>query len=176
MMKRILLLAWSILMGLFSFSANATLELGQDAPAFKLIDQNNKTHTLEDYSEEWLIVYFYPKNDTPGCTKEACNFRDDFYQIRELGAQVVGVSVDDQASHEKFAEKYSLPFPLLADVDKEMTKAYGALWKMGPISLAKRYSFIINPEGKIAKIYTKVDPKTHSDEVIADIKQLQKNN
>lgn len=175
-MKTKSLLCGCILMGLFSFSANAALEVGQNAPDFRLVDQNNKTHTLDDYSEQWLIVYFYPKNDTPGCTKEACNFRDDFYQIRELGAKVLGVSVDDQASHEKFAEKYNLPFPLLADVEKEMTKAYGALWKMGPISLAKRYTFIVNPKGKVAKIYTKVDPKTHSDEVIADIKQLQTTN
>lgn len=158
---------------MFSFNTHAEITLDGPAPSFELHDQAGKSHTLTDYSGKWLVLYFYPKDDTPGCTKEACNFRDDIYHIRELKAEVVGVSTDDVESHAEFAKKYSLPFPLLSDTGATVAKSYGAAFKLGPFSIAKRHSFIISPEGKIAKIYRKVDPKTHSDEIIADLKTLQ---
>lgn len=120
-----------------------------------------------------MVLYFYPKNDTPGCTAEACRFRDDIHRLKALGAQVIGVSIDNQQSHKAFAEKYGLPFPLLADREGEVAKAYGGLWSLGPLRLAKRHTFIIGPDGHIAKIYRKVGPEQHSDRVIADLTRLQ---
>ena len=118
-------------------------------------------------------MYFYPSDDRTGCTKEACSFRDDFYVIRETNAEVIGVSTDDVESHAEFAKKYNLPFPLLSDKDAVVSRQYGAAWKIGPLSMAKRHTFIISPEGNIARIYRKVDPEQHSAEVIADLKKLQ---
>jgi peroxiredoxin Q/BCP len=149
------------------------MQTGSEAPAFALPDQNGKTRRVEDCSGKWLVLYFYPKNDTPGCTKEACHFRDDIFQFRDLGAEVIGVSIDSTESHKAFAEKYSLPFPLLADREGKVAKAYGSLWKLGPLRFAKRHSFIVTPDGKIAKIYKSVKPETHSDEVIRDLRELQ---
>ncbi|TNF37319.1 MAG: peroxiredoxin [Gammaproteobacteria bacterium] len=158
---------------LFIGSAQAAeLTIGQPAPDFSLLDQNFKTHTLADYQDQWLVLYFYPKNDTPGCTTEACNFRDDIIHIRALKAQVIGISLDDAKSHEAFARKYSLPFPLLADTEGTTAEAYGALWKLGPVKFAKRHSFIIGPDGLIRKIYRDVDPKLHSQQIISDLKTL----
>ena len=165
-----------ILLGMFSFSSHAEISQGNTAPVFELVDQNNKTQRLSDYAGKWLVLYFYPKDDTPGCTTEACSFRDDIYKIRELDAEVIGVSTDDVESHAEFAEKYSLPFPLLVDKNAEVAHQYGAAFKIGPLSIAKRHSFIISPEGQIAKIYRKVNPKKHSDEIIADLKSLQSQN
>jgi len=145
---------------------------GSEAPDFNLQDQNGEWHTLEDYSGQWLAVYFYPKDDTPGCTKEACNFRDNIYAFKAIGAAVVGVSVDDVESHKKFSDKYKLPFTLLADENSETAKAYGVLRDYKLVKLASRQSFLINPEGKVAKHYADVDPDTHTDEVLADIKAL----
>ncbi len=158
---------------IFTYNAHAELSIDSVAPAFELVDQDNKRHQLSDYSGKWLVLYFYPKDDTPGCTKEACNFRDDIYHIRKLNAEVVGVSTDDVDSHVEFTKKYSLPFALLSDKDATIAESYGAAWKLGPLSKAKRHSFIISPEGKIAKLYRKVDPKTHSEQIIAALKSLQ---
>ena len=144
--------------------------VGSDAPAFNLQDQNGDWHTLEDYQDQWLAVYFYPRDDTPGCTKEACNFRDNIYAFKAIGAAVVGISVDDVESHKEFSDKYKLPFTLLADEDSETAKAYGVLRDYKLVKLASRQSFLVNPEGKIAKHYEDVDPDTHTDEVLADIK------
>jgi peroxiredoxin Q/BCP len=152
----------------------AELAPGQAAPEFALKDQHGALQRLSDYRGKWLVVYFYPKDDTPGCTKEACKFRDNLPEIRALNAQVLGVSVDNAESHARFAEKYQLPFPLLSDGDGAVAKAYGALWSMGPIKIAKRHSFIIDPAGRIAKIYRDVEPERHSGEVISDLKALQK--
>jgi len=157
----------------FSLNSHAELALNGAAPAFDLYDQDNKRHQLADYSGKWLVLYFYPKDDTPGCTKEACNFRDDIYHIRESNAEVIGVSTDNVESHAEFVKKYSLPFALLSDKDAIVAKSYGAAWKLGPLSIAKRHSFIISPEGRLVKIYRKVDPKTHSEQIIADLKSLQ---
>lgn len=158
---------------LFSFSSIADITRGEAAPDFQLVDQYNKTHKLSDYRGKWVVLYFYPKDDTPGCTKEACHFRDDIFKIRKLDAEILGVSVDDQASHAKFSEKHGLPFPLLVDTDGRVADQYNTLWSLGPIKVARRHSFIIDPEGKIAKIYRDVDPDQHSNEIIHDLETLQ---
>jgi thioredoxin-dependent peroxiredoxin len=146
-------------------------KVGEIAPEFKLPDQHGKTHTLHDFSGKWLVLYFYPKDDTPGCTQEACAFRDDLHEIDDLGAQVVGISVDDGSSHAEFAKKYHLPFPLLADKTTEVAVRYGVLMNLGFIKVAKRYTFLIDPQGKIAKVYDKVETSRHSKEIIDDLKQ-----
>ena len=158
---------------MFNLTKAETLVPGQPAPDFELPDQSGDIHTLKKYRGQWVILYFYPKNDTPGCTKEACAFRDEYKTITANNAQVLGVSVDDQDSHKKFIEKYSLPFPLLADTDGAVAKQYGSLTSLGFIKFAKRHSFIINPEGNIAVIYRDVDPANHSQEVLDDIERLQ---
>jgi peroxiredoxin Q/BCP len=147
-------------------------DVGSPAPDFRLQDQNGDWHALADYRGQWLAVYFYPKDDTPGCTTEACNFRDNIYAFRAIGANVVGVSLDDVASHRDFAEKHRLPFILLADTDGEMARAYGVLrdWKL--VQIAARESFIVNPDGIIVKHYEDVDPDTHTDEVLAELERL----
>jgi peroxiredoxin Q/BCP len=145
---------------------------GQSAPAFSLPDQAGKLHKLSDYSGKWLVLYFYPKDDTPGCTQEACAFRDDLHILTSLGAEVVGVSVDDSSSHAEFAKKYHLPFPLLADKSSEVAAQYGVLLNFGLFKMAKRYTFLIDPQGKISKVYDKVETSRHSAEIIADLKLL----
>lgn len=152
---------------------NQEMNVGMHAPDFELVDQNNTTRRLDELRGRWLVLYFYPKNDTPGCTTEACRFRDDIFTLRELGAQVMGVSIDNQDSHQRFAEKYGLPFPLLADPKGEVARAYGSLWSLGPLRFAKRHTLIIDPRGRIAKVYRKVRPDTHSRQVIDDLRQLQ---
>lgn len=160
------------LAGLFSGAQAQTPEAGAPAPAFTLKDQAGALHSLADYRGKWLVLYFYPKDDTPGCTTEACSFRDGQAFITALGAQVVGVSVDDTASHQAFAQKYKLPFPLLADDTGEVAARYGALsdWKV--VKFAKRETFLIDPQGVVRKAYTKVDPDTHAKQVLDDLKQL----
>ena len=163
-------------MMIFPFSLKAELSLNDPAPNFELFDQNGNKHKLVDYSGEWLVLYFYPKDDTPGCTTEACAFRDDIYKIRELKTNIVGISTDDIESHEKFSKKYHLPFALLSDKDAVVAKSYGSAFKIGPFAMAKRHTFIISPEGKIAMIYRKVNPSTHSNEVIGKLKILTLSN
>ncbi len=172
---------WLIFFGLFAsvalvFSQMARAgelpKVGAIAPDFNLPDQDGKTHQLKDYAGKWLVLYFYPKDDTPGCTQEACAFRDDLHKISALGAQVVGISVDDSNSHAEFAKKYHLPFPLLADKSTEVAARYGALMNLGVFKYAKRYTFLIDPQGKIAKVYEKVETSRHSQEIIEDLKQL----
>lgn len=145
---------------------------GQAAPPFVLPDQNAEPHSLADYRGRWVVLYFYPKDDTPGCTKEACSFRDDLAHLEKLGASVVGVSVDDSQSHAQFARKYHLPFPLLADKDGKVADSYGALRNLGLIRIAKRYTFLIDPQGAIAKTYLDVDTSRHSQEIVDDLKRL----
>ncbi len=143
------------------------LHKGDSAPAFSSLDQHGNTHALQDYRGKWLLLYFYPKDDTPGCTKEACGFRDRFAELKDR-VTVLGVSKDSMESHDTFAQKYALPFALLADSDQTMIAAYGADGVMYP----KRVSFLINPEGVIAKIYDKVDCDAHAKEVLQDIAQV----
>src|SRR5690242_18552473 len=147
------------------------LKVGQPAPDFKLPDQNGNIRTLADFRGQWLALYFYVKDDTPGCTEQACKFRDDIHELSDLGAQVVGVSVDDSTSHANFAKKYSLPFPLLADSKGETATRYGSLREGG--ALAKRNTFLIDPKGRIAKIYLSASTSRNSAEVIADLKRLK---
>jgi peroxiredoxin Q/BCP len=136
--------------------------VGSLAPAFRLQDQNGQWHTLAEYKGKWLTLYF-------------CEFRDNVFAFRDANAVIVGISVDDVASHKKFEDKHGLPFTLLADPTKETTKAYGVLKKfMLTVELAKRETFLVDPNGRIAKIYRDVDPKGHSEAVLADIKAMQK--
>lgn len=145
---------------------------GSAAPGFSLSDQHGALRQLSEWRGKWLVLYFYPKDDTPGCTAEACSFRDDLQQIGKLGAQVVGVSIDAEASHKAFAEKYHLPFPLLADVNGEVAAKYGALSNWVVMKVAKRYTFLIDPAGNIAKVYLSVDTSRHSTEIVGDLKKL----
>ncbi len=153
--------------------AAPTLKPGDDAPHFSLPDNQGRQVNLNDFKGKWVVLYFYPKDDTPGCTTEACHFRDDFKLLENLGAQVIGMSIDDSFSHKKFAEKYNLPFPLLSDASGEVASLYGALNNFLVIKLAKRYTYLINPQGKIAKIYLSVDTSKHSQEIIEYLKKLK---
>lgn len=147
---------------------------GSPAPAFKLQDQDGKWHSLSDYRGKWVVLYFYPKDDTPGCTTEACAFRDNIFAFDQQGAIVLGISVDAVGSHKAFAEKHSLPFTLLADPTKAVTKEYGVLRTyMGVMEMAHRETFIIDPQGRIAKHYDTVDPDSHSKAVLDDLKALK---
>jgi len=165
-----------VALGLFGLSGKGRtgeLAVGDAAPAFALVDQDGETRRLADYRGQWVVLYFYPRDDTPGCTTEACSFRDDVPRLRQLGAQVLGVSLDSRASHAEFAQAHHLPFPLLADAGGEVAKAYGAHFGMGPIRFAKRHTVIIDPAGRIARIYRKVKPASHSDQVVAAVAELQ---
>lgn len=144
------------------------------APVFKLPDESGEYKSLADYRGKWLVLYFYPKDDTPGCTVEACSLRDARDDLTQLGAEVVGVSMDGAESHEKFKAKHSLHFTLLADESGETIRAYGA-WgkKMFGREGILRKTFIINPAGDVVKVYGRVTPLGHGDQVVADVKQLQ---
>ena len=146
---------------------------GSAAPEFKLQDQKGEWHTLAQYQGQWVALYFYPKDDTPGCTTEACNFRDNIFAFREKDAVILGVSLDDVDSHVEFAEKYSLPFSLLSDAEGNVASTYGVIRNLGIMKLAKRETFLIGPDGTIAKHYEDVDPDTHSAEILADLVRLQ---
>lgn len=144
---------------------------------FELPDQEGKQHRLSDYKGQWVVLYFYPKDDTPGCTKEACNFRDSFVELQKLGVVIMGVSKDSIKSHKKFADKYHLNFPLLSDENKEIIKTYKA-WGLKKFmgrefEGTKRITYLINPEGKIEKVYEKVNPLTHAGEIIKDLQTIQ---
>lgn len=163
------------LLTLFVATAFAAPTVGTDAPAFRLQDQNGKWHALKDYQGKWVVLYFYPKDATPGCTTEACEFRDNIFAFRDLGVVVMGVSVDDVDSHKKFSEEHGLPFPILADSGKTTATDYGVLKKyMGTMELASRDTFIIDPEGKVAKHYPGVKAEGHSLAVLADLKEFTK--
>lgn len=148
------------------------LKVGDKSPEFSLMDERGRLVSLRDYlGKKAVILYFYPKDFTPGCTAEACSFRDDYKVYEERGAVVVGVSLDSVESHMKFSEKYNLPFLLLSDSQKEVAKAYGVLGTGG--FLAKRVTFVIDKEGKIAAVFPKVDVKHHSEEVLKVLDELK---
>lgn len=153
------------------------LQVGQPAPGFNLPDQSGKKHTLEDYKGQWVLLYFYPEDDTPGCTKEACGIRDQWAEFKNAGLTVLGVSPDSVESHQKFISKYGLPFTLLSDTSKEALNAYESWGKK--TFAGKEYvgvhrnSFLINPEGKIVKIYEGVKPQEHAKEVLAHFAALK---
>jgi peroxiredoxin Q/BCP len=152
--------------------ANDQPVVGAAAPQFELPDQDGQLRSLEDYQNQWVVLYFYPKDDTPGCTTEACEFRDNIFAFRDLNAQILGVSLDDADSHKAFAESHGLPFPLLADTGGSTAAAYGVKTRMFGMTVAKRQTFIISPDGKIAKHYASVDPDDHSKQVLADLRAL----
>ena len=147
------------------------------APNFSLLDQDGKTHNLQDYKGKWVVIYFYPKDDTPGCTTEACSFRDEYDYIAEQGAVVIGVSKDSVKSHKEFAKKYNLHFTLLSDPTTETLKAYNAWGERsmyGKVFLGViRSTYIINPEGQIVKSYPKVSPKGHAVQIVKDLVALK---
>jgi peroxiredoxin Q/BCP len=148
------------------------LKVRDKSPEFSLMDERGRLVSLRDYlGKKVVILYFYPKDFTPGCTAEACSFRDDYKIYEERGAVVVGVSLDSVESHMKFSEKYNLPFLLLSDSRKEVAKAYGVLGTGG--FLAKRVTFVIDKEGRIAAVFPKVDVKHHSEEVLKVLDELK---
>ncbi len=152
------------------------IKTGNKAPDFSLPDQNQKIHSLKDYQGKWVLLYFYPKDNTPGCTKEACAFRDWWNKLKRLGVVVLGISKDSVKSHANFASKYNLPFPLLSDQELEVIKKYGAWGKKKMAGReyfgTKRISVLINPKGKVKKIYNNVKPELHAEEVWLDVKQF----
>ncbi|MGY4893648.1 MAG: peroxiredoxin [Candidatus Saccharimonadota bacterium] len=145
-----------------------------NAPDFSLKDSNGTLHTLKDYAGKWVVLYFYPKDDTPGCTTQACSLRDARDTLAEMGAEIIGISKDDPSSHEKFKQKYSLNFTLLVDTEARTINDYGA-W--GPKMFGKegilRKTFIINPEGQVVKVYGRATPLGHGEAVIEALKKLQ---
>lgn len=149
-------------------------EVPYAAPNFSLTGLDGQTHSLADYKGKWVILYFYPKDDTPGCTAEACSLRDARDTLAEMGAEIIGVSRDDPNSHEKFKAKYSLNFTLLTDPDAKVMNTYGA-WgkKMFGKEGVLRKTFIINPDGEVVKVYGRVTPIGHGEQVVEELKKLQ---
>lgn len=149
------------------------LNIGDTAPDFELTDQFGDTHKLSDYLGKKVVLYFYPKDDTPGCAKEACGFRDNFQEFRKNNMAVLGVSKDSNKSHAKFQEKYSLPFTLLSDEDTSVCNAYGVWGEkqfMGKTHFGiKRTTYVIDEEGKVLKIYQNVKPEQHAQEILEDV-------
>jgi len=156
----------------FSTHASALVE-GDIAPDFTLTNQSGTAVQLSAYQGKWVVLYFYPKNETPGCTTEACSFRDNINRLIAQDATVLGVSLDSVDSHKAFAENHRLPFDLLADEQGEVARAYDSLSDFKVFKFAKRHSFIIDPKGKIAKVYRQVSPKQHVYEVMEDLKALK---
>ena len=152
------------------------ISAGQPAPTFTLLDENETQHSLSDYRGKPVVLYFYPKDDTPGCTKEACGFRDDYSAYEKAGVEILGVSPDSPKSHAKFKAKYDLPFHLLADTEKEVLKAYDA-WGLKK-SYGREYegvfrtTFLIDSDGNIAKVFKNVRPAGHSEEILAALQEL----
>ena len=149
----------------------ALLTVGDKAPDFKTTNQDGEKVALSDFKGQKVVLYFYPKDDTPGCTKEACSFRDGWSKFRRKKIAVLGVSADDEKSHKKFAEKFSLPFPLLADTDKKIVKDYGAWGEKNMYGRKfmgiRRVTYLIDEKGKIAAVWPKVKPEGHADELLA---------
>src|SRR5580704_4602571 len=155
-------------------SRSATPSEGSSAPDFTLPTQEGSSVSLKDYRGKWVVLYFYPKDQTPGCSREAHNFQVDQPKYAERNAVVLGVSLDSVDSHKKFCAKEGLNFKLLADTEHKVTGAYGSLMNFGVVKIAARHTFLIDPAGKVAKAYTSVDPVRHSGEVLAELDALQK--
>lgn len=173
-MKRFIsMVSAAALLTIGPFAQAEQVRAGDPAPDFELTDQSGQVHSIEDYRGKWVALYFYPKDDTPGCTTEACEFRDNIFAFKKLDCQILGVSLDDVDSHKEFSEKYSLPFPLLADTEGRTADAYGVKTKMMGMTVARRETFLIDPAGNVAKHYAKVDPDSHSKQVLADLESLQ---
>lgn len=172
---RLLLASCSLLVLPGSAAAKSALEVGQPAPDFSLPDQTGRTVSLADYRGKWLVLYFYPKDFTPGCTTEAQHFRDAVPDIEKLGAAVIGVSEDSVKNHAKFAETYHLNYTLLADDKGKVAAAYESLYNIfGILKFAKRHTFIIDPQGHIAAIYLNVDPAQNPQQIVIKLQSLMK--
>lgn len=166
--------AWIALYAHSIAAAGESPVRGQEAPAFRLQDQNGKWVSLEAQRGKWVVLYFYPKDNTPGCTTEACEFRDNIFAFRDAGAVILGISVDDVGSHKQFSTEHKLPFPILADSTRQVAKSYGVLHRaLGLIEVARRETFLIDPQGRISKHYRGVEPKGHPQAVLADLKALK---
>ena len=161
------------ILGYRSFSAAPnTPKIGSKAPDFNLPNANGEWVSLASLSGGWVVLYFYPRDDSPICTKQACSFRDDMHKLEKLGAKVVGISVDDGKSHAEFAKKYKLHFALLSDKDGEIASKYGALTNLGVYKMAKRYTFLIDANGVLRKTYLSVDTSKYSQQIIDDLMAL----
>jgi len=149
------------------------LEKSEKAPLFELFDSEGELHKLSDFSGQTIVIYFYPRDDTPGCTKEACSFRDNYQIFKEAGIEVLGISPDTVKSHKKFSEKYQLPFTLLADPDHKVCEAYG-VWGLKKMYGREyegvyRTTYIVGPEGEIKRVFENVKPTDHSQEVLEEV-------
>ena len=151
-------------------------KIGTQAPAFSLLDQAETERSLQDYLGHWVVLYFYPKDDTPGCTTEACTIAGMYDEFQELGVTVLGMSKDTPRSHQRFAEKYSLPFTLLSDPEMQVIAKYGAFKEKKmfgkPARGTQRVTYVIDPTGKIARVYPDVDPASHALELLTDLREL----
>ncbi len=166
---------WLLCLGLCTLAwpvwAAATA-VGEYAPGFRLADQHGVSRDLQEFRGRWLVLYFYPKDQTQGCTEQACSFRDDFVKIKLLGAEVLGISLDSRESHAQFAQKYLLPFPLLSDPDGAVASRYGALTNLLVLKFARRHTFLIDPQGRIAQRYTDLDTATYASRIVKDLTTL----
>lgn len=177
MLRIVLLLAVVVMLVVLVprlLSHSATPSEGSNAPEFTLPSQEGSSVSLKDYRGKWVVLYFYPKDQTPGCSREAHNFQVDQSKYADRNAVVLGVSLDSVDSHKKFCAKEGLNFKLLADTDHKVTDSYGSLTNLGLVKFAARHTFLIDPTGRVAKVYTSVDPLKHSGEVLAELDQLQK--
>ena len=150
--------------------------LNKKAPKFTLMDANNKPVSLSLFRGKWLVIFFYPKDNTPGCTKEACLLRDDYSKIKSLNANIIGINSNSTASHKNFQAKHKLPFSLLSDPEGFTSEKYDALFQLFFIKFSKRKSFVIDPQGIVKKIYTSVNPSIHAKEITNDLQLLQRKN
>ncbi|MGO9086946.1 MAG: peroxiredoxin [Candidatus Sulfotelmatobacter sp.] len=177
-MLRIVLVVVAVILAVLLFrlvSRSATTPAeGTNAPDFTLPTQEGTSVSLKDYRGKWVVLYFYPRDQTPGCSREAHNFQVDQPKYAERNAVVLGVSVDSVDSHKKFCAKEGLNFKLLADTEHKVSDSYGSLTNLGLVKFATRHTFLIDPSGKIAKVYTSVDPVKHSQEVLAELDGLEK--
>ena len=164
-----------IVCGLFGAAVPAAKVLGTGdlAPDFELRDQHGEFRRLADSRGYWTVLYFYPRDDTPGCTKEACGFRDGIETLRGMEVELFGISTDSVESHAAFARKYELPFTLLSDPDGATARAYGVYRNLGVLRFARRQTFVVDPTGRIARIYRRVDAQRHGTQVIADLDALR---
>jgi len=168
----LLVLGALVILGLRWGGRGLPPKIGGIAPDFDLFDAKQVRHRLADYRGRWLVLYFYPKDATPTCTREACNLRDGYHEFQVRNVALLGVSLDNSDSHADFAQRHALPFPLLIDADAVVARAYGSLWDFGFLRLAKRHTFLIDPEGRVAKVYQKIDADQHAWEILSDLNHL----
>jgi len=164
------------ILGMALRAGDKTPAVGSEAPDFTLNSQDGKSISLHDYKGKWVVLYFYPKDMTSGCTIEAHNFQRDLAKYDVKNAVILGVSVQDEKSHQEFCAKESLTFKLLADTKKEVSEKYDSVMNLGVMKLSSRHTFLIDPNGVVRRVWTSVDVKTHSDDVLTAIDQLSKNN